>query len=497
MLRDDSNGTTPSFDSSNRAASFDSLDKEPIQEKGKDEKKKKEKKPGMLSGLFKRKDKKGRSQDGEGDPGKQSDEYSRSSPQPKTSEESSPIERSMEGPGSFQPPQRQTSKGKLQKPPPSDNSPLRTKQTTEAPTEKSVQDTSATSLRPVETNVQVNSSPEKSPDTQARSPEEAARDQARAEQKQGQERSRSNSRSGLNPIGLLRSNTLDNNPIQQAQPEKREKVKKAKKRMELDIDSDDETPATATSTTNPWNDAANGRSSQQKSRTAPIAEQERLSESPVQITAADATDAPSAEQHPPGLVGDSSSQDTPDVDAAPSPPSPSSPILPPGSMPGAIPSSPPISPSTFPAAPGAPPSHAPPAPPGTSQSANPSELDLSNSEMMRSMDAAANAASGSVHSSPQSASEPWSPTSLRNYLDDGSEIRDFLMVVRDVRGVTPVSKDHPILDGLYVREQDRCDELGRMLDGLLGELVSRRKAGPAASKSRANGQRADSKTGKR
>ncbi|KAF1982470.1 hypothetical protein K402DRAFT_195929 [Aulographum hederae CBS 113979] len=59
ILRDDSSGSTArSQDSRERGTSIDSMEKQLSADKPRDDKKRKEKKPGMLSGLFKRKDKK-------------------------------------------------------------------------------------------------------------------------------------------------------------------------------------------------------------------------------------------------------------------------------------------------------------------------------------------------------------------------------------------------------------------------------------------------------
>ncbi|KAL4782000.1 hypothetical protein BJX76DRAFT_333791 [Aspergillus varians] len=94
--------------------SLEALDKINSNEK-KEDKKRRDKKPGMLSGLFKRKDKKSKTADDDGeDMEKHSSELSRSSPTPKTSSESvsSPEAR----PAKQVAPQRQTSK--LQKQPP-------------------------------------------------------------------------------------------------------------------------------------------------------------------------------------------------------------------------------------------------------------------------------------------------------------------------------------------------------------------------------------------
>jgi hypothetical protein len=94
--------------------SFESIDKSTSHDKSKDDKKRKDKKPGMLSGLFKRKDKKNKSIDDDVEEPERSPAESafRASPQPKTSSESlSPEQRTVK-------PQRQTS-NKLQKQPPS------------------------------------------------------------------------------------------------------------------------------------------------------------------------------------------------------------------------------------------------------------------------------------------------------------------------------------------------------------------------------------------
>lgn len=99
--------------------SFETIDKAPAsQDKAKDDKKRKDKKPGMLSGLFKRKDKKSKATDDDLEEITSPTESTfRTSPQPKTSLESLTHEsRSSK-------PQRETSK-KLQKQPPATMSPV-------------------------------------------------------------------------------------------------------------------------------------------------------------------------------------------------------------------------------------------------------------------------------------------------------------------------------------------------------------------------------------
>lgn len=78
----------------------------------------------------------------------------------------------------------------------------------------------------------------------------------------------------------------------------------------------------------------------------------------------------------------------------------------------------------------------------------------------------------------------WSDASLRNYLEDGSDIRDLLLVISDTTGVVPVGKDHPLMSGLFVEEtkavQGLSNELDRLLSGLMDSRMKR--AGSAASK---------------
>ncbi|EGC47992.1 SH3 domain-containing protein [Histoplasma capsulatum var. duboisii H88] len=125
LLRDDSNDRTAATNESKEAkgrGSFDAFDKIiPSGDKTKDDKKRKEKKPGMLSGLFKRKDKKSKTIDDDmEEPEKISEESTRSITPPKTVGESPKEERpSSKSQNAFQ---RHPSK--LQKTPP-DGSPVK------------------------------------------------------------------------------------------------------------------------------------------------------------------------------------------------------------------------------------------------------------------------------------------------------------------------------------------------------------------------------------
>ena len=452
LLRDDSSGSTMrSFDSKERGSSLESLEKNGFADKAKEDKKKKEKKPGMLSGLFKRKDKKPKSnQDPEySDAEKQPEEFGRGSPQSKGSDDS-PTERSMSEKGSSTQPQRQTSKGKLQKSPRGgDVSPSKNRQAvpeTESP-EPTIQQSSAPpNSKPSE---QQNAGTMRlvSPESEDAS-EETSRNQS--PDPNPEQRSRSNSASRLtNMLGRAPSETRP------------EKVKKAKQRVQLDdFDSSPDEEKSA----DPFADPSDEQEESFRSRgDSDIAE--RLSESPVQISPTDAQplenelsqdrDQEPDPHKPPDLTGDTSSQDshsispvsTPSPHESPSTSLPSAPNLT-ASRPAGSPSPTTLTPSLAPA----------PAPPTR-------PAPIPTHEMS--------------HSPPPSSTTSlpaWSDASLRSYLDDGSDIRDMLLVVHDTSGVVPVGPDHPIMAGLFVEERGAVKELGGRLDGLLGEWLERKRA---------------------
>ena len=122
LLRDETTGNVIVHDWKESRGSFDTIDKPATAQdktKEKEDRKRKEKKPGMLSGLFKRKDKKTKSADDEFEESITSPTESsfRASPQPKTSSESFDSRSSRS--------QRQNS-NKLQKSPPTTMSPTAT-----------------------------------------------------------------------------------------------------------------------------------------------------------------------------------------------------------------------------------------------------------------------------------------------------------------------------------------------------------------------------------
>lgn len=72
---------------------------------------------------------------------------------------------------------------------------------------------------------------------------------------------------------------------------------------------------------------------------------------------------------------------------------------------------------------------------------------------------------------------PWNDASLRAYLEDDSDIRDLLLLVHDKSDIKPAPPDHPIAKSLFQEENRRLGEMERQLDGLLGEVLERRKKG--------------------
>jgi hypothetical protein len=440
LLRDDSSTSTTG--SRERGPSLESLEKNGFADKVKDDKKKKEKKTGMLSGLFKRKDKKGKGQveSADSDVEKQSEEMDRSSPQSKPSEELLSERSSAEQLA----PQRQTSKGKLQKSQRNrDDSPQQTKGIlkTNSPTEAS--SPPATSDAPV-------SQPSQQPSTMRLVP---------AEQDDLERPSVDEKPTSRNPFSSTHSNQAAPKPV---------RVKKAKQRVQLDdFDTDDEEEEN-----DPFADP-DAQTTTSQPEIEPTEPAGRLSESPVHVSAADAQ--PTTKLHPqeldrvpdaqqaPGLTQDSSSQETSSPVSTPTPddsplksiPENTTLTIPPTE---AGPPPPHLSPTTA-TAPAAAPIPPPSRPAPTPSKA---ERDISLSPPV----------SSESHQLP-----PWSDAALRAYLDDGTDVRDMLLVVNDTTGVVPVGRDHPIMSSLFVEEsktvQGMSSELDRLLNGLMEKRIKR------------------------
>lgn len=72
----------------------------------------------------------------------------------------------------------------------------------------------------------------------------------------------------------------------------------------------------------------------------------------------------------------------------------------------------------------------------------------------------------------------WNDANLRAYLEDGSEIRDLLVVVHNKADVRPAPPDHPLVKNLFKEENRKLGEISTRLDGLLGDWMARKSKGP-------------------
>ncbi|KAF3037243.1 hypothetical protein E8E12_006401 [Didymella heteroderae] len=471
LLRDDSSTSTTG--SRERGPSLESLEKNGFADKVKDDKKKKDKKSGMLSGLFKRKDKKDKDSKSdidtvEADLKKAIEKPEQTSPQTVNAKpaEVSPERQSDEQVG--QAPSRQSSKGKLQKQHRArTDSPIKTKSIlkTDSPMESSVNPEDDIGANEAGTAGQ-------QPNTSMRivSPDqgEALERQMSVEEGVKSPENRVKSPESQGVIAAISSkNPFRSNTTTDSAP-KPEKVRKAKERMALD-DFD----SSADESDDPFADPDAEHKTREETAVEPIG---RLSESPVHVSAADAQpvarevavtrDQESDAQHPPDLTGDNSSADTssrvstPDLDATSSDTITPAKLNVAASRPGISSSLTHLSPDTnlIP-----PPTRAAPVPLNVNTSPTVSSAPVSS----------------------ESTSLPaWSDASLRSYLEDGSEIRDLLLMINDTTGVVPVSKDHPLMSGLYVEETKAAQNLSSELDRLLAGLMDNRmkRHGSGASK---------------
>ncbi|KAL1645990.1 protein phosphatase regulator [Diplodia intermedia] len=468
LLRDDSSGSTVRSEPRERGGSLDSLEKElKSPDKPKDDKKKKEKKPGMLRGLFGRKDKKAKSAENEQTDEKQSEELTRESlsrdseetaspkekesakaenessqqqqqPVRQTAKASKPSEKKTNGPQKSQPsdPTVQPAKSILQKSA-SQGAAEATMRLVSAGSERNQQEEQEDSEAAARAQGQAQAQAE----LQARAREEALY-QAREAEKEAAaaaSRNRSGSTSAKQAISnILHSKSSEREREREQKQENkaqkqevkmppREKVKKSKERAPLD--DFDSTPeyehADPFSDLNEEERQPNGTQQQEQSL------RPEDSNAPGDVSPIDM-------DQPPALVNDTSSQEEPDV----------SPVSPSGSplRGGLSASSPAATRTTF----------------------TPSALNTNIPP--------ASAHSPMTGEPPSAASLPaWSDASLRSYLDDGSDIRDMLVVVKDTSGVVPVGSDHPIMAGLFSDERSKVAAMGMQLDSLLGDWLSRKR----------------------
>ena len=438
----------------------------------------------MLSGLFKRKERKGRSQDDDGDEGdRNAEEYTRASLQSKDSSESLPLESSAPKQTSQSRPQRQTSK--LQKAPPPGmlpglRSPPNGRRDVVSPKPTSFEQPRSRTTTPppsgpppsvgqikIPRAFEEPSRSVRSNDAQIQDPPSESRPIHQMEAGSPKE-----SRRGV--FSPIKDALLSSPGSTESKPEK---VKKAKHRMLMDEFESDSSPD-ANNQSDPILEHSNQILEQEWEGPHDVSSEavkERLSESPVQVSAQDSSypatntrhldqaevrsntpqsssyaeqspherpfepkQAPympqplqekpyAPQQHPqsqqsptrpPGLVIDTSSQEEPSV-------SPVSPI----SSPELI-------------------------DPPTENSLR-EETPVSTTQSLNTLPA-------------------WNDASLRAYLENENDIRDLLLVVHDKSNLQPAPPDHPVAKNLFKEENQRLSEMSNQLDSMLGGLLERR-----------------------
>ena len=388
-------------------------------EKPKDDKRK-EKKPGMLSGLFKRKDRKSKAQSDDEDPEwlRQEIAASRQSPQPKLSLDSSSAE-TTSTPASPQKTQPQRQSSKLQK-----NPPVKSNSISKRPGSREGQISPRTSgvdprVNSAQSDQVSTSSPPENPFDNPRFVEPESKFEAVQPKPSLRIKTPEQSSDPYQSTGAPRSSPDGKTrnvfspikdvlrPTQSSTESRPEKVKKATSRMT--IEDSDSSPEEGPM--KPLEALV-----QQQDNHHPSPNKDRLSESPVQVS-------PMANAgQPPPLIGDSSSQD----ETALSPASPSS---------------------------------------------TPELVERPIEENASVRDDVTNTPSSTIRSSRQA--PEWSDTSLRSYLDSENDIRDLMMVVHDTSDVKPPGPDHPVI-GSFSETQTRLRGMEIRLDGLLQDLLTRR-----------------------
>lgn len=416
LLRDDSSTSTrTSGDSKDfkQRPSLEKLEKDSVNEKSRDKKEKKEKKPGMLSGLFKRKDKKSKTQDEEAEgstAGIRSSEDARASPVPSKDSEELVAAEETTAQNEAQQVQRQPSK--LQKLPRADVSPTKKQSSTSeqhlpdpaqaadrALASESVQASSVRLIQPEPkpaTEDKIVQSRELTPEpAMGLSPAPALAASPPGEQKTGGTISK-----------ILRSASSSN-----TEP-KPVKARKAKSRIELDdFDSSAEdspveepTRASGKQAQRPIPGAFPDSYMSTPANEKPGPRPERLSESPVQVSPIN------SQSHPPALMIDTSSQEE-----VPSPISSPSPDL----------------------------------------------IDADEAHEKKGPGSASTSASTST----------WSDSNLRTFFDDDADIKDLLVVVYDKSGVVPAGPDHPIMGDLFKEESAKLADITNVSSILAHYLI--------------------------
>ena len=447
LLREESSGKSSTSTDSARNASLENIvssiqQPQPLSKKD-SKKEKKEKKGGMLSGLFKskKKDKKAATDTGDlSDAEKPSIEDQRDSPvrSPLTSGRTSPNKGSealtfASDHRKQEVQTRQPTRGKLQKTTAPNGSTLVQEQ--QAPVKEQSAEFVA-ELDGSETAVEMAADPERASEEspQLLNTELAVQDKQQSD-------------GPLSPI----TNLLKRDDSKSQKPTK---AKKAKARMELDdFDSPSEEDGP-----NPFKE--------QEDRAADEEGAERLSESPVEITSNNTfmhgteiihIPTPSPDDQP---DGDEDEDENEDEDEEPE----------------SLTSSPSI--IEHPAEPIEPgdKSHDDDLTPTAPRSPNPASTLTSKQTETPTRGLSVDSEESSNHLTPSTSAsqQSWSDSSLRAWLEDGSEVKDMMVMIHDTSGVVPVGDDHPMMAGLFMEQKKGVQDMMTQLDGLLGSYLQRK-----------------------
>ncbi|KAG8631890.1 hypothetical protein KVT40_001030 [Elsinoe batatas] len=68
----------------------------------------------------------------------------------------------------------------------------------------------------------------------------------------------------------------------------------------------------------------------------------------------------------------------------------------------------------------------------------------------------------------------WSDAGLRAWLDGDNDVRDMLTIIYDTSNIKPVSSDHPLMKDLFKDERESLNKMSAELDGLLHGLLNRK-----------------------
>ena len=405
---------------------FDNKDKtSPTSDKFKEDKKKKKEKSGMLSGLFKRKEKKIKVDEAAGGTVRTSRDDlegiigSPTSTSPDTSSAPSPKDQS---PATSRRPSN--AGGKLTKAPPSSSLPPQTNVThQQSPTTGSA-NTVPGSLRTTQPGPS-NTSNVTSPPATSRAPVQNTVDPRIDRQQNLRIQTQPTPQEPVKKEGGIFSpiSGLGRDP---SEP-KKEKLKKAKQRMELDVDSSPEPERDATPPAN----TRNAAHTPPPRMAPPAAPQEEPFD--VQRSVSPVDKAPVGQRFPPALEPSKALEPSPDSPVSPSTPTESTSTI--------------NTPETA--------------------SEEPKESTAATSTTPDSK-----ARHGSTGEEPD-----WDYSALHSYMETRSanDVKDLLHIVYDKNEVKPVSRDHPIMRQLnFEQTQKQLDSISTDLDNLFNSWRARK-----------------------